>query len=121
MIKLNQESIVLVDVDQTLVVWNKGYKKPGKNKIKFIDPYTKDILYLTPHNVHIRLIKQYKGRGFGIIVASMAGVRWCESVVKTLKLEKYVDLIMSKPTRHVDDKDDKKDIIGSRVYLNNDI
>ena len=118
---LNNENVVLFDCDQTLVIWHKDHTKPGKNKKLFIDPYTGDKLYLYPHNVHVRLMRQYKGRGFAIIVHSMAGVLWAKEIIKTLKLEKYVDLCMSKATKHVDDKEDVKDIIGSRVYLENDI
>lgn len=121
MIELNYETIVLVDIDQTLVIWHKSHKKPGKNKVLFVDPYTKEKLYLTPHHVHIRLMKQYKARGFGIVVHSMAGTKWAKSVINKLKLAKYVDIVMSKATRHMDDKEDAKDIIGTRVYLNNDI
>ena len=118
---LNNENVVLVDVDDTIVVWDRSHRAPGKGKIKFTDPYSGDTLYLTPHSVHIRLIRQYKGRGFAIIVASMAGVKWAEHVVKTLQLEQYVDICMSKPTRYIDDKEDIKDIIGTRIFLKNDI
>lgn len=117
---LNNETVVLVDVDETLICWSKTFKKPGKNKKLFIDPYTKDKLYLTPHGPHIRLLKQYKARGFAIVVASMAGVLWSQTIVDGLNLNKYVDIVMSKPIKHMDDKEDIKDIVGTRVYLKND-
>ncbi len=118
---INNENVVLFDCDQTLAIWHKDHKKPGKGKLLFVDPYTGDKLYLYPHSVHIRLLRQYKGRGFAVIVHSMAGVKWAETIVRVLKLEKYVDLCMSKATKHVDDKEDVKDIIGTRVYLHNNL
>lgn len=121
MIVLDNESVILFDCDQTLAIWKKDHKKPGKGKIKFTDPYTGDHLYLYPHRVHTRLLKQYKGRGFAIIVHSMAGVKWAEEIVKGLELEQYVDICMSKAIKHIDDKEDVASIIGSRVYLHNDI
>jgi len=118
---INTEHVIMVDVDNTLVLWDKKHRKPGKGKQLFIDPYTGDKLYLTPHNVHIRLLRQYKGRGFTIIVWSMAGVRWVESIVNTLGLSDIVDYCMTKPSKHLDDKEDIKDIIGTRVYLHNNL
>jgi len=127
---IDSEHVVMVDVDNTLVLWDKEHKKKpidfnngyytGKKK-EFIDPYTNDRLYLTPHQVHIRLLRQYKGRGFTIIVWSMAGVKWAESVVKTLGIDDIVDYVMTKPSKHLDDKQDIDSIIGSRVYLENDV
>ena len=119
MILLNFESTVLVDIDETLVCWSKTYRKPGKGKIAFVDPYTKETVYLTPHKPHIRLVKQWKGRGFGIVVHSMAGVQWANTVLRVLELTKYVDVVMSKATRHLDDKEDIAEICGTRVYLKN--
>lgn len=127
---IDSEHVIMVDVDNTLVLWGKDHRIPlaritDKNfndkRILFVDPYTGDNLYLTPHNVHIRLLRQYKGRGFTIIVWSMAGVKWSESVVKTLGIEDIVDYCMTKPAKHLDDKQDIDSIIGSRVYLENDI
>lgn len=118
---IKNENVVGCDVDDTLVIWSKDHKKPGKGKMLFIDPYTKEKLYLTPHNPHIRLLKQYKGRGFAIVVHSAAGYMWVEEVVNRLKLDDIVDLGMAKFCKHMDDKVDVVDIIGARVYLKNDV
>lgn len=118
---IRNENVILIDCDDTLCLWDKTHKSPGKGKMLFVDPYTQDKLYLKPHNVHVRLLKQYKRRGFIIIVHSAAGCLWSEAVVKTLKLEDYVDYCMTKACKHVDDKEDLKDIIGTRVYLKNDV
>jgi phosphoglycolate phosphatase-like HAD superfamily hydrolase len=114
---LETEHIVAFDVDETLIKWHKDHKVPGTGKIKIVDPYSKEVLYLRPHSVHKRLLKQYKERGFGILVWSHAGSKWASVIVETLGLSEYVDLIMAKPARHVDDKTEKSDIIGLHVFL----
>lgn len=114
---LKNETIIFCDTDQTLVVWHKDHNKPGKGKRLFVDPYTGDKLYLRPHKVHCRLLRQYKARGFGIVVASKAGYLWSKEVVNQLGLNDIVDLIMSKPDRFMDDKNTLEDIVGNRVYL----
>lgn len=113
----NKEIVVTVDVDETLVLWSKTHRKPGKGKKLFIDPYTKEKLYLTPHKVHMRLLKQYKARGFYVIVWSAAGQKWAEYITEKLGLEKYVDDKLAKPVKFMDDKDNLSDILGTRVYL----
>lgn len=121
---IENENVVFCDVDETLVVWDKEYqheKVSRDNEIILKDPYTGDTLYLQRHMPHIRLLKQYKGRGFTIIVWSKAGCKWSEEVVKKLGLEEYVDYCMTKPDRYLDDKTNPEEIIGVRVYLNNNV
>lgn len=106
------------DVDQTLLIWKKDHDKPGPNKIEIADPYDAyKTVFLKPHQVHCRLLRQYKGRGFTVIVWSKAGYAWAETAVKVLDLEKYVDYVMTKPDRHIDDATKIEDIIGNRVYF----
>ena len=119
--KSNKETVIVCDVDNTLALWSQSHKKPGKNKIKFKDPYTGEFVYLTPHAPHIRLLKQYKARGFQVIVWSAAGKAWADTVVDTLGIRKYVDETMAKPVKFMDDKNNLEDILGTRVYLKNDV
>lgn len=115
---IKNENVVVFDVDQTLLIWNKDHDKPGQGKIEVQDPYDAfKTIYLKPHHVHCRLLRQYKGRGFTVIVWTKAGYSWAESAVKILNLEKYVDYVMTKPDRHVDDSTKIEDIIGNRLYF----
>lgn len=116
---VGNEVNVFCDVDDTLVHWHNDYSKPGDDKIKIIDPYDKSVNYLKPHKKHIRLLKKMKGRGNFIIVWSAGGFKWAEAVVKALKLEDVVDLVMTKPAKYVDDLDASV-WIGSRIYLKDD-
>lgn len=111
------ENNILWDVDNTLVLWDKNHSVPHKDTIEFINPYSFEKVYLRPHKVHIRIMKEYKGRGFTNIVASAGGVQWAEAVIKALDLESYVHYVMTKPNRHFDDKEDKESIIGVRLFF----
>jgi len=71
---------------------------------------------LTPHNGHIKILKDRKARGSFIVVWSAGGYAWANAVVKALGLEEYVDLVMTKPHAYVDDKQ-AAEIMGERIYL----
>lgn len=114
------ETVVVVDCDDTLCMWSDKFTQPHEGAIPFHDPYDNSTNYLKPHTMHVELIKKYKGRGFHIIVWSAAGCQWAKSVVETLGLTDYVDQIMTKPIKYVDDiTDDNRisRILGTRVYI----
>lgn len=111
------ENIVAFDVDETLVMWSDKFSQPHENSIGFKDPYDDSTNYLLPHIKHIDLLKKYKGRGLTVIVWSAGGVEWARSVVKTLELETYVDLVITKPNKLVDDLT-PSEIFPCRIYLN---
>lgn len=110
------EQLVPVDCDDTLVMWSDQYQQPHGDAIPIIDPYDQSTNYLTPNKKHIDLIKKYKGRGFLVIVWSAGGVEWAQAVVKALELESYVDIVLTKPSRYVDDLD-ASEWMGNRVYI----
>ncbi len=121
MIKIDNENIVAYDIDDTIVMWTHLFDRQHSDIIEgealpFLDPYDNSINYLHPHKKHIALMKKHKGRGKFIIVWSAAGVKWAESVIKTLGLEDYVDLITTKPNTYVDDLPGNE-ILGTRIYL----
>lgn len=110
---IKSEQIICVDIDDTLVLWNK------KIKIKSIlvkDPYMNKFIKVKPHYAHIQLLKEKKLRGYTIIVWSQGGYKWAETIVKVLKLESYVDLILSKPLAIIDDLPASK-WLGERIYI----
>lgn len=110
------ETIVCIDCDDTLCMWDNEFRQPHDGAIAFPDPYDNSINYLKVHQKHVDLIKKYKGRGFYIRVWSAAGYKWAESVVKTLGLEAYVDSIETKPIKYIDDLTGDY-VLGTRVYL----
>lgn len=112
MIEIKNEYIVCIDVDQTLVmhVNNDNYNYVVKN------PYSGSSITFNPNSNHIELLKQYKGRDLFVIVWSAAGVLWAKAVLESLELTDYVDLIMTKPSKLVDDLP-LEDIFPKPVYL----
>jgi predicted phosphatase len=110
------EYITFWDVDDTIVMHHDhGYS----DALKVIDPA--DISCVTfikvwPNNNMIRLLKEEKIRGSHIVVWSRGGYKWAEHVILALKLENYVDEVMTKPLAYFDDKL-VEEWLKYRVYL----
>lgn len=112
---VGHESTVFIDVDDTLVMWGKKAKK-GQRLVAVTNPHSGEQHYLMPHKGHIKVLKDRKARGSFIVVWSSGGYKWSESVIKALKLESYVDLVMTKPHMYIDDKT-AKHIMGEHLYI----
>lgn len=112
--KCNQT--VFCDVDDTLVMWNTTPEQLAEYGVEVTCPistyYDEDgeqktiegwKQMLLPHRYHIEQLKKHKMRGHTIVVWSAGGWDWAEAAVRALKLEQYVDLVLSKPTWTYDD------------------
>lgn len=112
--KINENELsVVIDIDDTLLMWG---KEKNEQAIPITCPYTKETLRLVPHKRHIELLKQYKGRGYYVTVWSAGGWEWALTAVKTLNLSNFVDEVRSKPLKYVDDLSGNE-ILGTRVYI----
>lgn len=111
---IDNEMVSTFDVDETLTLEPKITHENYKSFIGIFDPALNETVARVPHKKHIELLKRMHGRGRYIVVWSGNGVKWAESVIKTLGLEKYVDVVMSKPICYVDD-------YPSSQWLNNQI
>lgn len=115
------DNIYYYDCDDTLVMWDNIYKKYEEdgvtptNAIQCIAPYSTMIFELVPHDQHIHHLKESSKHGVTIIVWSAGGYQWAEEVVKKLGLEDYVDAVMSKPSKYIDDLN-CKEFMGERIY-----
>lgn len=110
---IENELVVATDIDDSLACWhNPTVDGPGKLPISFAGK----TVYLTPHTYHVDLIKMYKERGYFIIAWSANGNQHCKRVIQALGLEEYVDICMSKLTKHLDDSDNAAAILGPRVF-----
>ena len=112
---LESEVPVMVDCDDTLISW-KNYPLKTDKSIALNDPYDGTTVHLEPIEAHIKLLKQMKGRGKEIVVWSAAGYLWASEVVKRLELEDYVDMVMSKPYRYIDDLP-CSEWMGNRIFI----
>ena len=94
------DNIIGVDVDETLVMWSIPVEYQGQ-AIKF-NNFGYETMLL-PHKKHIELLKQFKVRGHYIIVWSQGGWEWASEVIKVLGLEDWVDEVKTKPKWIIDD------------------
>lgn len=111
----DSQMVIMFDVDDTLVMHEISEEMPGDVYVK--DPYDNKDNLLRTHERHVKLLKDFKARGYTVCVWSAAGAPWAKAVVDALKLEEYVDIVMSKPLKYVDDLP-ANEILGSRLYLN---
>lgn len=100
---IENKKSVFWDCDDTLVMWDDQFTQPGGKKEPFIDCYDGATLYLKPHKKHIQKLKGYANSGWHVVVWSAGGWKWAKTVVYTLQLEGYVDIIMGKPEICFDD------------------
>lgn len=110
---IENEVLVACDIDDTVACWIEP-TVPGIGKIEI--EFAGKIVYLTPHQYHIDLLKMYKERGYHITMWSANGWRHAKRVVDALGLEPYVDVVQSKLTKYMDDSEDPGSILGARVF-----
>jgi phosphoglycolate phosphatase-like HAD superfamily hydrolase len=94
---LNHEHIVCFDVDGTLALW---HGKPEEHDVT-ISFYGEQLSIGEFYEV-TRYLKSLKARGYLIVVWSGNGYEHAEQVVRGLELERYVDFVMSKPEKVID-------------------
>lgn len=107
---IENQNVVTVDIDNTL------FMHTGQGVDEIINPYSQLPKLGSPHIEHFELMKEYKGRGFFVVVWSAAGVLWAKQVIEFYGLEDYVDLCMTKPNRYVDDAESST-WMGNRVFI----
>jgi predicted phosphatase len=115
MIVIDNEAVSMFDVDETLVLTDLGDPFEFRT-IKIINPYDSSTQVRRVHKAHVQLLKQMHGRGRMVGVWSGGGVQWVRAVVQALGLEKYVDVIMTKPIVFVDDMP-VETWMNNRVYI----
>ena len=112
---VEQDNVTCFDVDDTLAIWPKDFRnnQPGRTEFSYGD----EKVYLEEHSYHTVFLKHCFNRGDLVVVWSANGFGWAEQVVSKFGLENHVSIVMTKPTRHVDDKDGISSIVGSRVFI----
>lgn len=104
------------DVDDSLVMHLPVELHKDYRTVKIVDEIEGKTITMVVNEPMVRLLKEEASRNRLVIVWSRGGELWAEAVVKALKLEKYVDLIMEKPVVYYDDKP-IEDWLPYRVYL----
>ena len=113
--KVKDGGVYASDCDDTLVMWNipPGYK--GELLKVYTNGHIEECIVNKPAVEHL---KKMKRRSFSVVVWSAGGSDWAEAVVKALKIEDFVDVVMPKIDYHLDDVSDPKDKIGKWQYIN---
>ena len=105
------------DVDNTLVIWEKdinkalyGSKHLLSTSVEKEEEYIKvhnngHDFYFRPIKVHVNQLIQQKLKGLKVVVWSASGASWASSVISALKLNEYVDVILTKPNFYYDDRE----------------
>lgn len=102
MLKFDYENWLPCDVDETLIT---RIDPSNRNGGFMTIEYGGDLQFFDSCTDNVALLKHHKTvRGYGIIVWSANGKEWAEKIVKRLKLEEYVDIVMTKPSKYLDDK-----------------
>ncbi len=94
--------LVTFDVDDTLVRWVLDGMEPSEGDIPVPWPGG-GVQWCTPVKEHILCLKLHKQEEDTVVVWSQGGAEWAESVVKTLGLNEFVDIVVGKPRVHYDD------------------
>lgn len=116
--ELDNQCNIAFDVDQTLVVWGDSPYMPGPGLVEFNNNGTP--VFLAPHPFHVWLLKNHAARGYGVLVWSAAGFDWAKEVVSVLGLTNYVNIIMPKLNKFVDDLP-AHEILGEHLYFHNEL
>lgn len=107
------EQVIFCDIDDTLIMWLDTTSEPV---VLVTCPYSNKE-YMLPINLGNRkILMDRKARGTTIIVWSAGGHAWAKAVIEAMKLQDYVDYIMSKPMGYIDDKK-ADEILGERIYI----
>lgn len=122
MIVAKSEQVITFDCDDTLIFWDDQCYTGGalENYIEMICPHDGAKTYHRVHKRHVAFLKKQKAKGYTVVVWSAGGTAWAEAVVLKLGIEGYVDIVMSKPQKYVDDILDANHILGNHIYLSED-
>ncbi len=90
------------DVDDTLLEW----QSCGENDEDAVKVSNNGhIFYKKAIYPNINALKDHSRAGHIVIVWSAGGVEWATAVVEALEIEKYVDVVLTKPDWYYDDKE----------------
>ncbi len=114
---IENENVVMVDVDDTLVMHVKPPYDLESKQVKVQDPLNPlATIEMVVNEPMVRLVREEAHRGTTVVVWSRGGYEWAQNVVVALKLTEVIDYVMSKPTAYFDDKP-VEEWLKYRVYL----
>lgn len=112
---IDNETLICVDIDYTLLMWKDKIKK-GHKVVLFTDPYSKEQKYVRVHEPNLKILTSHLARGSAVIVWSASGSKWAKEAMRALKLKHHNLHVFCKPRGYVDDKSCDK-WMGEQIYL----
>jgi len=109
---VNEEMSIAFDVDSTLIM----HDKPETHDLEFIDPYDGTKQTARIHTRHVDFLIRSRQQGYKIVVWSAGGKAYADVIVDALKIRPYVDLVLCKFIKFVDDLE-ANDILVNRIYI----
>jgi hydroxymethylpyrimidine pyrophosphatase-like HAD family hydrolase len=101
---IENENVVFIDVDETLVHHVPSSEWcPQQQTTPMKLNYYNMSFFVFPIKENIELLRAYKARGYTVFVWTNNGYRWGKEVINALDLNNYVDFVMTKPAKVVDD------------------
>jgi phosphoserine phosphatase len=102
MVTFKERKTVYFDVDDTLLEW-KSCRKNAKNAVRIEN--NGHVFYKRAIVPNVEGLKAHSLAGHLVVIWSAGGSSWAETVVRALKLQKYVNVILTKPDYYYDDKE----------------
>jgi predicted phosphatase len=96
---IKNDKILPVDIDETLISY------VANERGDFTTDYGDEVVHLKAKRMNIALLKHHKTvRGYYVLVWSANGKEWAQKIIMALGLQQYVDIVMTKPHKYLDDK-----------------
>lgn len=92
-----------VDVDDTLILWDRSNPAYKHLPVVTIPLPLIDDAVVHVHIKNVATVKKFAKLGYRVYVQSRSGIAWAEAVVKALNLSPYVYAIREKPLFYLDD------------------
>ena len=97
--KCDNERLLYVDCDDTLVLWDLS-SYPDKPRLE-LDCWGP--VELVKHDKNINLVRKFAKLGYGIVVWSQTGAEWAQRVSEAVGISDIVTLYLTKPRYYLDD------------------
>lgn len=108
------ESVLPVDVDDTLIYWTKI--KKAKKVVQYTCPYTNDLKTVGVNQPNVALLKERLARGCLVIVWSKSGHAKAAAVLRALGIDHKNLLVLTKPKDYIDDRPAEQ-WMGEKIWL----
>lgn len=113
---INNEQLLVVDIDETLILWQDLLYKESVKRALFQDPHDGKIKTVRIHEPNLKILTNHLSRGSAVIVWSRSGYKWAKAALECLGIDHINIYVATKPLGYLDDKP-CQDWMGEHIYL----